>query len=91
MASCSGVDLADRDTGCGDTPGIVIGLLVTFDNCEAEFMGQFAQGTLQQGSFAGAGRADQVKNKNPFILEQGAVKTCQTVVFAKDIFFDGNY
>ncbi|OGU16484.1 MAG: hypothetical protein A2076_03640 [Geobacteraceae bacterium GWC2_53_11] len=90
MAAGAGVDLADRHTGGGDALGIVVGLLVPFDNGAAQRTGQVAQGALQQGRLAGAGGADQVEDKNPFVLEQGAVKGCQSVVLAQDVLFDGN-
>ena len=73
-----------------DAPGIVVGLLVAFNDGAAEFVRQVAQGPLQQRGLAGAGRADQVKDKNPFLFEQGAVEACQAVVFAQDILFDGD-
>src|SRR6266568_1454134 len=48
------------------------------------------EGTFEQGCLAGTGRADQVQDKNSFFLEQGAVKTGQTVVFTQNVFFDGD-
>jgi len=55
MAPGAGVDLAHRDSGSGDALGIVIGLLVAFDDGEAEFVRQVTQGPFQQGCLAGAG------------------------------------
>src|SRR6266704_2340597 len=90
MASGAGVDLAHRNPRSGDAPGVVIGLLITFDDGEAELLRQVMQGTFEQGRLAGTGRADQVQDENSLFLEQGAVKTGQTVVFTQNVFFDGD-
>src|SRR6266702_4308922 len=90
MASGAGVDLAHRNPRSGDAPGVVIGLLITFDDGEAELLRQVMQGTFEQGRLAGTGRADQVQDKNSLFLEYGAVKTGQAVVFTQNVFFDGD-
>jgi hypothetical protein len=90
VASGAGVDLAHRNPGGGDASGVVIGLLIPFNDGTAEFYGQISERAFQQGCLAGTWRTDQIQNKNAFVFEQGAVKTGKAVVFAKDILSDRN-
>jgi hypothetical protein len=90
MAPRSGVYLPHRNSGGGDTPGIVVSLLVTFYDGTAKFLRQVAQGSLKKRCLAGSGRADQIQNKNSLIFEQCAIKTGQTIVFAQNILFNSN-
>jgi hypothetical protein len=91
MASGAGIDLAHRNPGGGNASGVVIGLLIPFNDGTAEFAGQIPERAFQQGCFAGAWRTDQIQNKNTLFFEQGTVETGKSVVFAKDIFFDRNF
>lgn len=90
MAAGTGVDLAYRYSGRGDAPGIVVGLLVPLDDGKMELVRQLPQGTFKQGRLAGAGGTDQIQDENPLFPEQRAVEARQAVVFAQDIFLDGN-
>jgi len=90
MTAGAGIDLPYRDTGGGDAPGIVVGLLVPFDDGKAQFVRQVAQSPFKQRGLAGTGRTDQIQDKDPLVFEQGTVETGQAVVFAENILFDAD-
>ena len=91
MTPGAGVDLFDRNSGSCNSLRIIVGLLIPLDNGATEALFQVMQGFLKQGCLARTGRAYQVKNKDPFLPEQGTIEGCQTIVFSQNIFFNGNY
>jgi len=91
MTSCAGVDLPYRNSGGRDPHGIIVGLLVSFDNGEAEFLPQVVQGPLKDAGLAGTGRTDKVQDKNTLAKKEIPVFPRQTVILGKDIGFDSNF
>jgi hypothetical protein len=90
MAAGAGVDLAHWNPRSGNALGIIVSLLVPFNDGKAEFLRQVTQGPFEQRRLAGAGGADQVQDKNPLLFEQGAVEAGQAVVLGKNILFNAD-
>ena len=91
VAAGTGIDLPHRNPGCRNPHRVVVSLLIALDDGKAEFLPQVMQGTLKDGGFAGAGRADQIQHKYPSTKKEVSVFPCQTVVLGQDIGFDGNF
>ena len=90
VAAGAGVDLLHRHAGGGDALGVVGGLLVPFEDGEAEPSPEVGQGPLEDRGLARARGADQVEGEEPLFAEKGAVAPGQAVVLGEDVLLDGD-
>ena len=85
VAPRSRVHLLYRHPGRRDPDGIIVGLLVPFDDRLAELPAKFAQSPLEEGRLAGAGRAHQIEDEDSAIAEDVPVRRGEPGVLREDI------
>lgn len=84
VAALAGVDLHRRRTGRANALGVVLGLLVAFDDRRRHAPAERLQGLHQQGRLAGAGAGEKVDGEDAVVAKAGAVARGIGVVLGED-------